>query len=212
MTAGEEPVRTIRRRPISRRGAGVVERGGLESHSSDFGNHGRLWPFPRSPRQSPCTPPPSPFALREPAVRATSPRSRSSPHSPLASRFSRSHSNRDSDFQSQPNRARCVGHGSESKTRGDRGSPLDPLCGSSGAKSCNCRPGYQAQVYSPTERRTIRRTFETLGDARAWRAETKAALERGSLRAPSRQTLAEAAEDWVKAANSGVIRTRSRCL
>jgi integrase len=81
--------------------------------------------------------------------------------------------------------------------------------GSSGAKGCSCRPGYQAQVYSPTERRTIRRTFKALGDARAWRAETKAALERGSLRAPSRQTLAEAAEDWVKAANAGVIRTRS---
>ncbi len=81
--------------------------------------------------------------------------------------------------------------------------------GRSGAKGCSCRPGYQAQVYSATERRTIRRTFKTLGDARAWRAETKAALERGALRAPSRQTLQQAAEDWVKAANAGVIRTRS---
>ncbi len=81
--------------------------------------------------------------------------------------------------------------------------------GASGAKGCNCRPGYQAQVYSPAERRTIRRTFKALGDARAWRAETKAALERGSLRAPSHQTLEQAAQDWVKAANAGVIRTRS---
>jgi hypothetical protein len=81
--------------------------------------------------------------------------------------------------------------------------------GRSGATGCNCRPGYQAQVYSPTERRTIRRTFKALGEARAWRAETKAALERGSQRAPSRQTVEQAAKDWVKAANAGVIRTRS---
>jgi hypothetical protein len=74
---------------------------------------------------------------------------------------------------------------------------------------CDCRPGYQAQVYSATERRTIRRTFRTLADARAWRAETKAALDRGTLRAPSRQTLEEAAKDWVNAANAAVIRTRS---
>ena len=74
---------------------------------------------------------------------------------------------------------------------------------------CDCRPGYQAQVYSAAERRTIRKTFRTLADARAWRAETKAALERGSLRAPSRQTLEQAAKDWIKAANAGVIRTRS---
>jgi len=74
---------------------------------------------------------------------------------------------------------------------------------------CDCRPGYQAQVYSAAERRTIRKTFRTLADARAWRAETKAALERGSLRAPSRQTLEQAAKDWLKAAKAGVIRTRS---
>lgn len=35
------------------------------------------------------------------------------------------------------------------------------------------------------------------------------ALERGTLKAPSRQTLEQAARDWVKAANAGVIRTRS---
>jgi integrase len=83
-------------------------------------------------------------------------------------------------------------------------------CASDGGDGrCDCRPGYQAQVYSAAERRTIRKTFRTLADARAWRAETKAALERGSLRAPSRQTLEQAAKDWLKAAKEGVIRTRS---
>jgi integrase len=78
-----------------------------------------------------------------------------------------------------------------------------------GSERCDCRPGYQAQVYSAAELRTIRKTFRTLADARAWRAETKAALERGSLRAPSRQTLEQAAKDWLKAAKASVIRTRS---
>ena len=77
------------------------------------------------------------------------------------------------------------------------------------AAACDCRPGYQAQVFSATERRTIRKPFRSLADARAWRAETKAALDRGTLRAPSRTTLNEAAEDWLAAANCGVVRTRS---
>ncbi|MGZ3318670.1 MAG: hypothetical protein ACXU95_15400, partial [Isosphaeraceae bacterium] len=66
---------------------------------------------------------------------------------------------------------------------------------------CDCCPSYQAQVFSPRDRRTIRKTFKALADARAWRAETQAALRRGILRAPSRKTLAEEASQWLKAAN-----------
>jgi integrase len=76
-------------------------------------------------------------------------------------------------------------------------------------KRCDCDPGYQAQVYSGREGRTIRKTFRTLPDARAWRAETRAALNKGALRAPSRTTVAEAIEAWMRGATSGVIRTRS---
>src|SRR5215212_10148788 len=74
---------------------------------------------------------------------------------------------------------------------------------------CTCRPAYQAQVFSPRDRRTIRKTFRTLAEARAWRADTKAALQRGTMRAPTRTTLEEAAEDWLAAANAGLARTRS---
>ena len=74
---------------------------------------------------------------------------------------------------------------------------------------CDCRPGYQAQVFSSRDRRTIRKTFKTLADARAWRAETQNALNRGTLRAPSRTTFSEAATDWMRAAKAGVVRTRS---
>jgi integrase len=82
-------------------------------------------------------------------------------------------------------------------------------CASRGGGNCDCRPGYQAQVFSQRDAKTIRKTFRNLSDARAWRAETHAALRRGTLRAPTRITLAEAAEEWLEAAQAGVIRTRS---
>ena len=74
---------------------------------------------------------------------------------------------------------------------------------------CQCRPAFQAQVFSPRDRRTIRKSFPTLSEARAWRADTKTALQRGTMRAPTRTTLEEAAEDWLIAARAGIARTRS---
>ncbi len=75
--------------------------------------------------------------------------------------------------------------------------------------SCSCRPSYQAQAYSAREQRTIRKTFPSLAEARAWRQETQVALRRRKLRAPTRTTLAEAAAEWLEAARAGVVRTRS---
>jgi len=82
-------------------------------------------------------------------------------------------------------------------------------CATRDGKRCDCRPGYQAQVFSHRDGKTIRRTFRTLADARAWRAESHSALRRGTLAAPTRTTLAEAADEWLRAAGEGVIRTRS---
>ncbi len=75
--------------------------------------------------------------------------------------------------------------------------------------SCSCRPSYQAQAYSAREQRTIRRTFASLAEARAWRQDTQVALRKRTMRAPIRTTLAEAAADWLRAAKAGVVRTRS---
>ena len=66
-------------------------------------------------------------------------------------------------------------------------------CASGAGGVCDCRPGYQAQVWSPRDRRTVRKTVRTLADARAWRAEAQTALRQGVLRAPTRMTLEEAA-------------------
>ena len=82
-------------------------------------------------------------------------------------------------------------------------------CPSRAGDPCSCRPTYQAQAYSPRERRTIRKTFASLAEARAWRQDTQVALRQHKLRAPTRTTLAEAAADWLSAAKAGVVRTRS---
>ena len=82
-------------------------------------------------------------------------------------------------------------------------------CGASGGGRCRCQPAYQAQVFSARDRRTIRKSFPSLSEARAWRADTKAALQKGTLRAPTRTTLTEAADDWLSAARAGIARTRS---
>ncbi|MCA1677733.1 MAG: hypothetical protein LC777_01685, partial [Actinobacteria bacterium] len=82
-------------------------------------------------------------------------------------------------------------------------------CGARAGERCSCRPAYQAQVWSARDAKMIRRTFQTLAEARAWRQEAQVALRKQRLRAPTRTTLAEAAADWLAAAQAGVIRTRS---
>jgi integrase len=82
-------------------------------------------------------------------------------------------------------------------------------CATREGKRCDCRPGYQAQVFSQRDGKTIRKTFRSLADARAWRADSHSALRRGTLRAPTRIKLSEAADEWLRAAREGVIRTRS---
>jgi integrase len=64
-------------------------------------------------------------------------------------------------------------------------------------------------VWSARERKTIRRTFRTLGEARAWRHESQVALRKGQLRSPARITLLEAGEAWLEAAEAGLVRTRT---
>jgi hypothetical protein len=77
------------------------------------------------------------------------------------------------------------------------------------AAACLCRPGFQAQVWSARDHKTIRKTFPTVTEALAWRQEAKVSVHTGHLRAVSPTTLAEAAEGWLERAATGVIRTRS---
>ena len=72
---------------------------------------------------------------------------------------------------------------------------------------CRCRPAFQAQVFSPRDGRTIRKSFASLAEARAWRADTHGALRKGTMRAPTRTTLEEAGDEWLVAAKAGIART-----
>lgn len=85
-------------------------------------------------------------------------------------------------------------------------------CASTTGGACDCTPSYEAMVYSPRDRKKLKRTFSgkgSLSAAKSWRAATKAGIDRGTIRAPLPTTLREASEAWLEGARSGVIRNRS---
>jgi integrase len=83
------------------------------------------------------------------------------------------------------------------------------LCASRRGASCNCRPTYQASVWSARDQKRIKRTFAALAEAKAWRAAAQTAIRRGTLRAPSQVTLRDAADVWLAGARDGSVRNRS---
>ena len=82
-------------------------------------------------------------------------------------------------------------------------------CSSGSGGGCSCQPAYQAQAWSALEGKQIRKTFPSLSDAKAWRQNTQVGLRQGTVRAPSPTTLNQAASEWLAAACTGVVRTRS---
>jgi integrase len=81
-------------------------------------------------------------------------------------------------------------------------------CRSVRGRRCNCDPTYRAFVWSPRDRRLVRRSFRTREEAEAWHDDARTALRKGVLAAPSRITLNEAAEAWLDRAKAGAIRNR----
>ena len=77
---------------------------------------------------------------------------------------------------------------------------------------CNCEPSFEAWVYSRRDHKKIRapHTFARESEARSWRGDAFAALGKGTLRAPSSVTVAEAWRDWYAAARAGTVRNDSR--
>lgn len=74
---------------------------------------------------------------------------------------------------------------------------------------CRCNAGWEASVYSPRDRKKIRKRFPREAEARSWRADAKRALDHGTLRAPSAVTLRETAETWLAGVEAGEITSRS---
>jgi len=82
-------------------------------------------------------------------------------------------------------------------------------CRSRKGTSCNCRPAFQAEVYSRRDGRKIRKTFAREAEAKSWRADALSALKAGTMRAPKPTTVREAWDEWHEAAKAGHIRNRS---
>src|SRR4051794_20444294 len=83
-------------------------------------------------------------------------------------------------------------------------------CASHDGGRCACRPAHMAHVWSAEESRRIRKTFTTLGDAKAWRTEMLVGLRRGTVRAPTKTTVRHAAEAWLAGVRDGTIVNRRR--
>ena len=79
-------------------------------------------------------------------------------------------------------------------------------------RSCpggRCPCSWEAFVYSRRDRKKVRKTLPTQAAAKAWRNEASVAAQRQLLRSPTAITVAQAAEEWLEGARSGVIRTRA---
>jgi integrase len=78
-------------------------------------------------------------------------------------------------------------------------------CGGKGR--CDCP--WRAFVYSKRDGKKIRKTFATKAAAVAWRDDSRSAVRKRALRAPSATTLREATAAWLESARAGLIRPRS---
>jgi integrase len=82
-------------------------------------------------------------------------------------------------------------------------------CASWRGGRCNCRRVYQAAVWSARDAKRIRKHFDSLVDARSWRADSYGKLRRREMRPASTLTFAQAAERWLEGMRAGTIRNRS---
>lgn len=94
-------------------------------------------------------------------------------------------------------------------------------CRSHKGGGCSCSPVYEAWVYDARATwvrkcdgkqmrgQKIRRTFPTLAAAKLWRADATSGLAKGTMKAPTKQTLEQAAETWLEGAKAHAILTRS---
>ena len=82
-------------------------------------------------------------------------------------------------------------------------------CRSQEGGRCSCKPTFQAQAYDAQAGSQVWRTFPTISAAKLWRSDAQVALRRGTLRAPTAKTVAEAGEQLIKGAHDGSILDRS---
>src|SRR5438093_4643250 len=85
-------------------------------------------------------------------------------------------------------------------------------CKTRNGGTCNCEPAYEAYVWLPADKTKRRKTFTgkgALSAAKNWRTDNMKAAKDGKLRAPTRQTLREAVDEFLQGAEAGTIRKRN---
>src|SRR5262249_38068303 len=74
---------------------------------------------------------------------------------------------------------------------------------------CNCEAGYEAWLFLNREGKKVSKTFRSEAEAKAWHSDAQAAASRGGLRAPTKTTISEAWNAWLRGAKDGTICNRS---
>lgn len=87
-----------------------------------------------------------------------------------------------------------------------------PACPARDGKRCRCNSGWEAWVYLAREKRKVRKTFKTMGEAKSWRAEALTAAKKGALRPTVRdnRTIYEALLDLIEGMKQGDIRPKGK--
>lgn len=82
-------------------------------------------------------------------------------------------------------------------------------CPSRRGGACRCGGGWEAAIWSPRDKKKIRKTFLQKSEATSWQADAKRAVDHGALRAVKPITFEAAAEAWLDGAEKGSILNRS---
>lgn len=87
-----------------------------------------------------------------------------------------------------------------------------PACPARDGKRCRCNSGWEAWVYLAREKRKVRKTFKTKGEAKSWRAEALTAARKGALRPTVRdnRTIYEALLELVEGMERGDVRPKGK--
>jgi len=84
-------------------------------------------------------------------------------------------------------------------------------CRSADGGRCDCKngPSFEAWVYSKRDGKKIRKTFPDAASAKSWRSDAESSVRQRRLRAPTKVTVSEAADELLVGARKGTIRNRS---
>lgn len=75
---------------------------------------------------------------------------------------------------------------------------------------CDCAPTFQASVYIARDRKLVRKTFPTIAAAKGWRADAAHAVKRGTMVAPTKQTISAGLDAMLEGMKAGSVRNRNR--